>query len=71
MTTSATAKLKKRAERAEGIAIGMGFLLLKLQSRYGAEFGEGIAQQVEQSIRDYRQLEREYIQRRQQAEVKA
>ena len=71
MTTSATAKLTKRAERAEGIAIGMGFLLLKLQARYGADFGEGMRQQVDQALRDYRQLEREYIQRRQQAEAKA
>lgn len=64
MSESATAKLRRRAERAEAIAIGMGFLLLKLQSRYGGDFGEGINQQVQQAISDYRKLERESIQRR-------
>jgi hypothetical protein len=71
MTTTATAKLTKRAERAEGIALGMGFLLLKLNSAYADDMSEGMRQQVDQALNDYRQLEREYIQRRKQAESKA
>ena len=56
MTASTTAKLRLRAERAEEIAIGMGFLLVKLEERCGYLFGEGIDEQVTQAIRDYRQL---------------
>jgi hypothetical protein len=57
MTASATAKLRQRAERAEAMAVGMGFLLVKLRSRYGADFGVGIGQQVDEAIRDYLRLE--------------
>jgi hypothetical protein len=57
MTTSATAKLRKRAEHAESIAVGMGFLLVKLRSRFGDQFGIGMEQQVDQAIRDYLRLE--------------
>ncbi|WPB58608.1 hypothetical protein [Xylophilus sp. GOD-11R] len=56
MTTSLTAKLRKRAERAEGMALGMGFLLLKLRAQYGNDFGYGMAEQVDQAIADYRSL---------------
>lgn len=58
MTASATAKLRRRAERAEDIAIGMGFLLLKLQGQYGADFGVGMREQVAQAIGHYRELVR-------------
>ena len=58
MAGTATAKLRRRAEHAESMVIGMGFLLAKLQARYGADFGDGIGQQVRQAIQDYRELER-------------
>lgn len=57
MTASATAKLRQRAERAEAMAVGMGFLLVKLRSQFGAQFGVGMEQQVDQAIRDYIRLE--------------
>lgn len=53
MTASATSKLKKRLERAESIAIGMGFLLLKLRQSYGGDFSYGMTEQVNQAIADY------------------
>lgn len=58
MTATTTAKLRRRAERAEEIAIGMGFLLLKLQGQYGDQFGIGMGEQVAQAIAQYRELER-------------
>lgn len=69
MTASATAKLRARAERAERIAIGMGFLLLKLDHRFGGEVGEGMHQQMQQAIRDYRQMCREAEQRKHAAQI--
>lgn len=57
MTATAAAKLRKRAEHAESIAVGMGFLLVKLRSQFGNQFGIGMEQQVDQAIRDYLRLE--------------
>lgn len=55
--------MRKRAERAERMAIGMGFLLLKLSDRFGGEMGDGMFQQVQQAIRDYDSLGRSIRQR--------
>jgi hypothetical protein len=46
----------KRVERLEGMVIGMGFLLMKLKASYGRDFGEGMRQQVDQALSDYRQV---------------
>lgn len=53
----------KRIEKLEGQVIGMGFLLLKLEHTYGHDFGDGIADQVRQAVRDYRQLSNSIAQR--------
>jgi hypothetical protein len=42
----------KRIEYLEEIVIGAGFLLKKLQARYGSDFGVGIAEQVRDCIND-------------------
>ena len=65
MSTSQTAKLRKRADRMEELAIGMGFLLLKLRGEYGADFNVGMTEQVNQAIADYRQITRERMERKQ------
>lgn len=46
----------QRIERLEGMVIGMGFLLMKLRSSYGEDFGEGMTEQVSQALHDYRQV---------------
>lgn len=56
MATTALQKMRKRAERAEAVAIGMGFLLLQLRAKFGAEFSIGTTEQVDQAIVDYRRL---------------
>lgn len=58
----------KRIARLEGIALGMGFLLLKLEHRYGHDFGEGMSMQVKEALRDYRQLAATIQQREQVAQ---
>jgi hypothetical protein len=42
----------KKLKRAREVAMGAGFLLQKLQFTYGADFGVGMAQQVQQAIND-------------------
>lgn len=42
----------QRIARLEDIVVGAGFLLMKLQSRYGRDFGEGMHEQVIDCIRD-------------------
>lgn len=44
------------AKRMEGMVIGMGFLLMKLKSTYGHDFGSGMTEQVNQALRDYQQV---------------
>lgn len=46
----------KRIQRLEDICIGAGFLLQKLQARYGSDFGVGMDEQVRDCIRDTRQV---------------
>jgi hypothetical protein len=53
----------KKIERLESIVMGMGFLLLRLKSDYGHDFSIGMAEQVNQALRDYRNVERSYMQR--------
>lgn len=69
MAESATAKLRRRADRAEAVALGMGFLLLKLQARFGDQFGVGIEARVRQAIGDYRSLERAKLAREHAATI--
>lgn len=60
----------KRIDRLEGICIGAGLLLQKLQARYGADFGVGIEEQVRQCINDCRQVEQARQQRQASAAEK-
>lgn len=53
----------KKAERNEQVLMGAGFLLKKLRHSYGAEFGIGMTEQVNQCIRDIDQIERGIWQR--------
>lgn len=53
----------KRIERMEGICIGAGFLLLKLQSQFGREFSEGMREQVQHCIQDCNVISRAVQQR--------
>lgn len=46
----------KKIEQLESIVIGMGFLLLKLKSQYGHDFGYGMTEQVDQALQDYRSV---------------
>lgn len=48
----ATKSSLKKLKRTESICIGAGFLLKKLQSRFGDEFGEGMRRQVRDCIRE-------------------
>lgn len=57
----------KRIERLEGIVIGAGFLLRKLQAQYGDDFGAGMDEQVRHCIRDCAQVEHNRLQREQRA----
>ena len=59
MTTSKAKKMQKRLEHVESVAIGMGFLLLKLRTRYGDDFGVGMSEQVDQAIADYQQISKQ------------
>lgn len=45
----------KKLARAREVAMGAGFLLMKLEAQFGAEFGEGMRAQVRQAINDCRQ----------------
>ena len=63
MTLGPSKKLRRRAERAEAMAIGMGFLLMRLQRQYGNDMGVGMYEQVGQAVKDYRRLESEIAQR--------
>lgn len=61
----------KRIERLEGICIGAGFLLRKLQAQYGRDFGEGMSEQVRACINDCNSVSRAIEQREQAAIAKA
>ena len=50
-----SAGIHKKLARAREVCSGAGFLLQKLQARYGNEFGEGMRIQVQQAINDCRQ----------------
>lgn len=53
----------KRIRRLEDVAIGAGFLLQTLRARYGADFGYGIEEQVNDCIRDTNEISRNRVQR--------
>ena len=61
------AKMNKRIERLEGIAMGAGFLLQKLRAKYGDDFGAGMTEQVNDCIRDTQQIANNVLQRERQA----
>lgn len=42
----------KKLKHLEDVCIGAGFLLRKLRSRFGDEFGEGVSQQIRECIKD-------------------
>lgn len=47
----------QRIDRLEQVVIGAAFLMQKLRCRYGADFGVGIDEQVNQFLRDARAIE--------------
>lgn len=47
--------IHKKLARARSVCQGAGFLLMKLESSYGADFGEGMRIQVRQAINECRQ----------------
>lgn len=53
----------KKVERLESIVMGMGFLLLKLKADYGHDFSIGMADQVNQALRDYHNVKQAHTQR--------
>lgn len=53
----------KKIERLESIVMGMGFLLLRLKSDYGHDFSIGMAEQIDQALRDYRAVSQSHQQR--------
>lgn len=53
----------QKIERLESIVLGMGFLLLKLKSEYGHDFGYGMAEQVDQALQDYQAVSQSHQQR--------
>lgn len=53
----------QKAARNEQVLMGAGLLLKKLRHSYGAEFGVGMTEQVNQCIRDIDQIERGIWQR--------
>ena len=61
------ARMNKRIERLEGIAMGAGFLLQKLRAKYGDDFGVGMTEQVNDCIRDTQQIANDVLQREHQA----
>jgi hypothetical protein len=46
----------QRIARLEDIVGGAGFLLMKLQSKYGGDFGEGMRAQVRDCLKDCQQV---------------
>ena len=54
----------KRVEYLEEIVIGAGFLLKKLYSTYGNEFGAGMDEQVRHCIRDCDEVARVHAERK-------
>lgn len=50
----------KRIEYLEEIVISAGFLLKKLEARYGSEFGFGMREQVRECIKDSDEVGRVY-----------
>ena len=54
--------------RLENIVMGMGFLLLKLKHQYGHELGYGMEEQINQALRDFRNVCRAHEQRRRRIE---
>jgi len=58
----------QKIERLENIIMGMGFLLLKLKSQYGHALGYGMEEQINQALRDYRNVSRAHEQRRRRIE---
>ena len=61
------AKMNKRIERLECIAMGAGFLLQKLRAKYGDDFGAGMTEQVNACIKDTQQIANNVLQRDRQA----
>jgi len=61
------ARMNKRIERLEAIAMGAGFLLQKLRAKYGDDFGVGMTEQVNDCIRDTQQIANDVLQREHQA----
>lgn len=53
----------QKAARNERVLMGAGFLLKKLRHTYGAEFGVGMTEQVDQCISDIDQIGRGILQR--------
>lgn len=47
--------IHKKLARARDVAKGAGFLLMKLEREFGAQFGEGMRIQVRQAINDCQQ----------------
>lgn len=47
--------IHKKLAKARGVAEGAGFLLMKLEAKFGSEFGEGMRIQVRQAINECRQ----------------
>lgn len=60
----------QRIDRLEQIVIGAAFLMQKLKHRYGADFGVGIDQQVNQFLRDALAVEQSRDQRLKAAEAR-
>jgi len=60
MTKKTNAQKEARNER---VLMGAGLLLKKLRHSYGAEFGVGMTEQVDQCIRDIDQIGRGILQR--------
>ncbi len=63
MSNTATAKLRRRAERAERLAVAFGFLLKRLHAQYSDDFGIGFYDQMRHALRDLHDLERSIAQR--------
>lgn len=47
--------IHKKLAKARGVANGAGFLLMKLEAKFGHEFGEGMRIQVRQAINECQQ----------------
>lgn len=68
MAKTESSKLRRRADRAEELAVAFGFLLKMLNARYSDDFGHGMAEQMRQALKDLNDLERS-IQQRQVADA--